>query len=649
MAARCACNSAPRRSASMAAMVSASVACSISLSATVPPFSVSCARYTSAIPPRPSLRTISYLPILRLAGAIMRGPPATTPLRSWLGWHCGHYATSYPSRNRMDGPPATTPLRSWLGWHCGHYATAYPSRNRMDGPPATPPLRSWLGWHCGHYASSYPSRDRKGAVLHRGLSLLDLPRGPCRRAALPRWSANRPQEEVELFDGIRGGRFQHVAVEYVAQQRWFGAVARGHSRAFIRLDQIVREPRRARPKDEHAFGQAIADGIGAQHGAGAAANLNADSGALHFHIVDLHHGIAQQNAGRKRHLRIGQDAEAAEARPLDVFGDDGGSVAHGRGAQFGLSGNASAQGHAVLQAHLLAILALGDFHRVPGAALGHGGGDGGGHRDDARRNHHRCGLPHGPRQPAQGCRRHEPGREQQRARHPRAARSHGRRDRRRGELFSLHHQHGDVVLASGAIGRRDQLPRGGLRVAGMALHGGANFRRRNLVAQAIAAQQQRAFGIERKALHFDEIGIVRSMLLAAHIAEDLIAARVAHGVRLAQFAVVLAFAHRRMIVRDLPNFAAAHLVEPRIANVSHHRRPVFQYGQGEHARHAGELRVSARRAQNFVVGHGDGLAYALLDGAGQPLQARAHPLHGDFRRLLAGGLPADADRKSTRL
>ncbi len=46
-------------------------------------------------------------------------------------------------------------------------------------------------------------------------------------------------------------------------------------------------------------------------------------------------------------------------------------------------------------------------------------------------------------------------------------------------------------------------------------------------------------------------------------------------------------------------------------------------------------------AQNFVIGHGDGLADALLGGAGLALQARAQTGDGDFGGLLAGGLPAN--------
>ena len=52
-------------------------ACSMSFSATVAPLSVSCARYTSAMPPRPSLRRISYFPSFRDAGAII---PFSSPV-----------------------------------------------------------------------------------------------------------------------------------------------------------------------------------------------------------------------------------------------------------------------------------------------------------------------------------------------------------------------------------------------------------------------------------------------------------------------------------------------------------------------------------------------------------------------------------------
>ena len=119
---------------------------------------------------------------------------------------------------------------------------------------------------------------------------------------------------------------------------------------------------------------------------------------------------------------------------------------------------------------------------------------------DARRNHHRRRQPHRAREPAQGYRSHKPGSEQQqRARSRSRCGASARLGRRRGELVALHHQHSDVVLASHAVRRLDQLANGGLRIAGIALHGGADLRRRDLVAEAVAAQQQRAIGLERKA------------------------------------------------------------------------------------------------------------------------------------------------------
>src|ERR1019366_4873525 len=157
MAARRACNSAPRRSASMAAMESASVECSISLSATASPLSESCVRYTSAIPPRPSLRTISYLPILRLAGAIMASP------RGWAG------------------NPGGTDHRLLWSVLLGQTLT---DDERRSSVPLMPPAPS----------------------------LLRLSRWPC-RSIRPRRGAHRPQEEVKFLDAVGGRRFQHAAVE----------------------------------------------------------------------------------------------------------------------------------------------------------------------------------------------------------------------------------------------------------------------------------------------------------------------------------------------------------------------------------------------------------------------------------------------------
>src|ERR1039458_7885087 len=98
----------------------------------------------------------------------------------------------------------------------------------------------------------------------------------------------------------------------------------------------------------------------------------------------------------------------------------------------------------------------------------------------------------------------------------------------------------------------------------------------------------------------------------------------------------------RMVVGDFPNPPAPDLVGPRIAHMPHHGRPVLEHRHRQDTGHALPFRIAARRRQDFVVRHGDGFADALLHGARLALQPRAHPPHGDLRRLLAGGLSADA-------
>src|SRR5258708_7014868 len=132
------------------------------------------------------------------------------------------------------------------------------------------------------------------------------------------------------------------------------------------------------------------------------------------------------------------------------------------------------------------------------------------------------------------------------------------------------------------------------------------------------------------------------MLLRADVAVHFIPTRMAHGFLFAQLAAVLALADGGMIVRDLTNAAAANLVEPGIADVSHYGLTVLDDDGGQYTGHAVPFRIAAGGTQDFVVCHGDGFAQALLGGAGLPLEARADPRYRDFRSLLAGGRAADA-------
>ena len=208
---------APRRSASMESRVSASAACSISLSATVCPCSVSCARYTSAMPPRPSLWRISYLPSL--------------------------------AAGRRD--------------HC---CLLYPPTAPVGGQADTPGYR----FCC--------------------LS--------CRRQS-------------------PAARSSAVLFETFSDQRRPRPLARRHARALVPPESHCARSRACDgPRISMPSRQAVVDGVGAQHRAAAAADLDPDARALHLHVVDLHVGIVEHDPRRKRHLRIGQNAEAADPRAL---------------------------------------------------------------------------------------------------------------------------------------------------------------------------------------------------------------------------------------------------------------------------------------------------------------------------------------------
>jgi len=63
----------------------------------------------------------------------------------------------------------------------------------------------------------------------------------------------------------------------------------------------------------------------------------------------------------------------------------------------------------------------------------------------------------------------------------------------------------------------------------VALHRALDFARAHLVRQPVAAQQQRAVGLERDALQLDEIGVARSMFPRPDVAIHFVAPRMPHG------------------------------------------------------------------------------------------------------------------------
>ena len=193
-----------------------------------------------------------------------------------------------------------------------------------------------------------------------------------------------------------------------------------------------------------------------------------------------------------------------------------------------------------------------------------------------------------------------------------------------------------VVFAAGADG--------GVGIARVTLHGALNFGGGDSIGQSIAAEEQGAFSVEGNALDLDEVSVVGLVFFGANIAEDLIAARVAHGFSFADLALVFALADWGMIVRDLADLAAAEMVEARIAHVADDGSAVFkdgavfepgsifEHGHGEHKSHAFPFGIGARGLEDFVIGDSDGFADALF-GAPPYITLRAA---GKFSTYTAG-------------
>ena len=148
--------------------------------------------------------------------------------------------------------------------------------------------------------------------------------------------------------------------------------------------------------------------------------------------------------------------------------------------------------------------------------------------------------------------------------------------------------------------------------------------------------------MEGDAAHLDEIRVVGRMLFRPHIAKHLVAARMPHRLGLAEFLVVLTLADGRMVMGDLLDFAAPDLIEPRIADMPHHRRAIIDQRQRQHARHPLPFGVGVRGCKDLVIRHRDGFADAVLGRPGLALQPGADPVHCDLGGLFPGGLPPNS-------
>ena len=288
-------------------------------------------------------------------------------------------------------------------------------------------------------------------------------------------------------------------------------------------------------------------------------------------ISDVHHrhrGVPRQQADAQRRRRVADDAETGEASSGETVRDHrcrGGVRARGQ-AQRGCARDAADQVNALTQAQLLAILTWLDHDVRPGrgpvdrrhdrvprldhlaeSQRGAGGRQMAGRSGEAfhaaeHGYHYQYGegRAEGPRRPSPAA----------------AGRSHALR-----EVGAEHAQRRDIVLAARLVGRGNQGPDSRLGITGVALHQPRDARRGHQVAQAVAAQDQRRIRLEGDGADLDEVRVAGRMRLGAHIAIDLVAARVPHRLQLADVARVLPFAHRRMIPGDLGDPAAPQLVQ----------------------------------------------------------------------------------------
>ena len=145
---------------------------------------------------------------------------------------------------------------------------------------------------------------------------------------------------------------------------------------------------------------------------------------------------------------------------------------------------------------------------------------------------------------------------------------------------------GDVVSSTSVVGRRDQRIDDRLGIARMPPDQVLDGRRGHHVGQPIRAQQNRVVALECVLDDLDEPFLVLVAVVAADVAEDLVAPRVAHGFRLGNLARVLALADRRVIVRQLPDAARRQLVETAVAHMPDRDPPIDDECQRQHAGHA---------------------------------------------------------------
>ena len=107
--------------------------------------------------------------------------------------------------------------------------------------------------------------------------------------------------------------------------------------------------------------------------------------------------------------------------------------------------------------------------------------------------------------------------------------------------------------------------------------------------------------MKRNGVNGDEIGVVGVVHAGSHIAKNLIAPLVAHGLRFGDLLGVLQLAHGRVVFGDLTHPVRLDHVEPGIAHVADGHAVALQNRDRKNAGHALPLRPGSGGFEDRVI------------------------------------------------
>ena len=131
------------------------------------------------------------------------------------------------------------------------------------------------------------------------------------------------------------------------------------------------------------------------------------------------------------------------------------------------------------------------------------------------------------------------------------------------------------------------------------------------------------------------------MNFGAHIAVDLVPARVPHGAQFVDLAPILAFSDGRMVMGELTNVPWLDKVQPGIADLSHCDLTGFDDGDREDAGHSPQFLVFLGEPENLVVGDCYCFPNAIGRRSSRAFQAGSEQFVCSVGGFFAGSLAAN--------